>query len=180
MPSYRQYARTACLLVGLMLTNWAIADTPSHAAVERVDTLGADLHAVRLGRVIIAGQPSAANLDAAKLLGVTTVINARAPREMRWDEQAYVESMGIDYYSIPISRASDTLDAEALNAITQRIEQGDSVLLHCASGNRVSAWVAVYLVEQHDLTVEDALVIARKTGLTSAGLERRVRRYLTD
>lgn len=127
-----------------------------------------------------SAQPAPESFAALRNEGVDIVVNLRETDELEWDEAALVASAGMQYSQIPISRTGAAFSPAAIEAINRIVaENPDSdILLHCASGNRVAAWYATYLVEQRGLGVEDALRVARQRGLTRPGLEQRVRAYL--
>jgi len=50
--------------------------------------------------------------------------------------------------------------------------------VHCASGNRVAAWWATHLVDEHDMNADASLDLARKAGLTKSSLSKLVQHQL--
>ncbi len=145
-------------------------------------SLGAADNVMRIRNLHISRQPDKQGFAKAADSGITVVIDTRVPGELRWDEKAAVEGEGMSYYNVPIARKGDSLDADALARITAIVESHPDaqILMHCGSGNRVSAWLATHLVEDHGLGEDEAIGIARDTGLTSTGLENRVRTYLSE
>jgi protein tyrosine phosphatase (PTP) superfamily phosphohydrolase (DUF442 family) len=112
------------------------------------------------------GQPSQNDLEQLKEKGVSSVINLRPLSEMDWDEQAFVESLGMDYQLLPIADASDISweNAEKLSGmLTGKNEE--QVLLHCASGNRVGALIAL-IDFMNNKNVEQAIAVGRQWGMT--------------
>lgn len=113
------------------------------------------------------GQPTAEDLQRLKDEGVRTVIDLRGPTEDRgYDEAAEARRLGLAYIALPIS-GKDDIDAEnarALHALLQDHEGG--VLLHCASGNRVGALLALDAAAQ-GASREEALELGRQAGLKS-------------
>ncbi len=173
-------------IFAVLLTVWVLGGCATHdivpADVSDPEVWGGASNVTQLKHLYFSEQPDEAALKAARSRGVTTVINLRSPGETEWNEKEVVEQMGLEYVNIPIRKKSDTLDQDAIKAISKAVAQqgGRPVLLHCSSGNRASAWLAVHLVDDHDLDVESALGVARKTGLTSDSVEERVRTYLSD
>ena len=145
-------------------------------------SFGAADNVMRIRNLHISRQPDKSGFAKAADSGITVVIDTRVPGELRWDEKAAVQGEGMSYYNVPIARKGDSLDGDALARITAIVEQhrDAQILMHCGSGNRVSAWLATHLVEDHGLEEERAIGIARETGLTSSGLEKRVRTYLGE
>lgn len=112
------------------------------------------------------GQPSQSDLQQLKQKGVDTVINMRPLSEMSWDEQAYVESLGMEYKTLPISDSADINweNAKKLSALLEGRSE-EQTLVHCASGNRVGALVA--LTEfQKNKDAAQALEVGRAWGMT--------------
>jgi uncharacterized protein (TIGR01244 family) len=94
--------------------------------------------------ITTSGQPSAAQLAAAAEAGFTTVIDLRTPGEDRgFDEQAEVERLGLRYLSLPVAGADGVTyaNAEALDALLADLDK--PVLVHCSSGNRAGALLAL-------------------------------------
>ena len=111
------------------------------------------------------GQPSAQQLQEAAHTGVTTVIDLRAPQEDRgYDEQAAAEKLGLRYVRLPISGPGDINEA---NARTLHNLDAGTTLLHCASGNRVGALLALARARVDGASGEDALQFGRAAGLGS-------------
>lgn len=129
-----------------------------------------------------SAQPDEETLQVAQSNGVEVVVNLRPPAEQRWDEKSASQQLGFAYYNVPVSRGSGTLSRESMEAIDEIIRNHPEqpILLHCSSGNRASAWFATHLVADHGMTIDDAIAVARKTGLTRAGMEKRVRTYLEE
>lgn len=113
------------------------------------------------------GQPTAEDLKRLKDEGVRTVIDLRGPQEARgYDEAGEAKALGLAYVALPISGKDDinAENARALHALLQDREGG--VLLHCASGNRVGALLALDAAAQ-GASREDALELGRQAGLKS-------------
>lgn len=115
-----------------------------------------------------AGQPAPTDWAAIKALGVRTVVNLRTPAELQGrDEAAEVRAAGLQYVAIPVAGADginpDT--ARALHAALAPAHGG--VLVHCASGNRAGALLALEQAEQDGLPKDAALALGRKAGMTS-------------
>lgn len=114
------------------------------------------------------GQPTLQQIDALAAQGVRTVIDLRGDDEVRgYDEAAELQRRGIAYKRLPI-RGKDDLSAD--NAATLKAlldESGDGVLLHCASGNRVGALLALMAQQEEDATPQQALELGKRAGLGS-------------
>lgn len=124
------------------------------------------------------GQPDAQQLRDFARSGGKHVIDLRQPAEARgFDEAAAVSRAGMHYHSLPITGAAG-LTRENVRRLDQLLNQvsGEPALLHCASGNRVGALMALRAGWLHDASPEEALAIGRRHGLT--GLQPEVERLL--
>lgn len=127
--------------------------------------------------LLTGGQPAPGDWQSLAAGGVNTVINLRPRAELgERDEAAEVQAAGLRYEALPIAGAGDiTLDnARALHALLASAE--GTVLVHCASGNRVGALLALAASDAGELPPREALELGRRAGLTS--LEPRVRELL--
>ncbi len=126
----------------------------------------------------LAGQPDAAGLTAAKKAGVSVVIDLRDPSEHDWDEATAARELGLAYHSVPVD--GQELSRDAMQRIDAIVGENDDkgILIHCASGNRAAAWLAIHLAEQEGMDPAEALAIGRKAGLTKDALAANVTRYL--
>ncbi|MFC7301786.1 beta-lactamase hydrolase domain-containing protein [Cognatiluteimonas weifangensis] len=125
-----------------------------------------------------AGQPAASDWPAIKARGVRTVINLRAPGELHdRDEAAEVRTAGLRYLEIPVAGADgiNAANARALHAALAPAH-GGGVLVHCASGNRAGALLALEQKDFDGVAPERALEIGISAGVT--GLEGRLRQAL--
>ena len=123
-----------------------------------------------------SGQPTVDSLEDLADSGYAAIIDLRRPEEDRGiDEQAAVEGLGMSYVSLPIDGADGVNfdNADALNQIIAEID--GPVLVHCGSGNRAGAVLA--LAEKlNGADNEEALQFGRDAGLR--GLEPTVRERL--
>ncbi|MDE2149483.1 MAG: hypothetical protein KGJ55_06580 [Gammaproteobacteria bacterium] len=125
-----------------------------------------------------AGQPDARQLRAAGDGGVRRVINLRPPSEdAGYDEAALADELGIDYQVLPIAGTAD-LTQENVGRFDVLMTRTPSLptLVHCASGNRVGALVALRRAWLKGDNSEQALAEGRAWGLTK--LEAAVRALL--
>lgn len=114
-----------------------------------------------------AGQPSAAQLQQAAAAGITTLIDLRQPDEDRgFDETAAAERLGLRYVRIPVAGAAGLTQANAQALRSALAQSQGPVLLHCASGNRAGALLAL-LQARDGAPVEQALQFGRSAGMTS-------------
>ena len=118
-----------------------------------------------LPEVFTAGQPGAEDWNTIAGKGVTTVINLRLPEELEGrNERDEVTRVGMAYVEVPIAGAKglSVEKAEALRAVI--LASDGPVLVHCATGNRAGALLALALA-QAGLTDEAALDIGRAGGM---------------
>lgn len=129
--------------------------------------------------LLTGGQPDAQQLQDAARAGVTTVIDLRAPQEDRgYDEQAAAEKLGLRYVRLPINGAGDINEANARTLDRLLKQDAGTTLLHCASGNRTGALLALARARVEGASSEDALQFGRDAGLGS--LEPVVRKALDE
>lgn len=114
------------------------------------------------------GRPRPEHFQQAKDKGVRTVINLCPPGEAcDYDEAAVVSGLGLHYVNIPVSGPADiTADkARELAKAMAEYSPGHPVLLHCASGNRVGALMAMKARFVDGRSPADALAEGRAAGL---------------
>jgi protein tyrosine phosphatase (PTP) superfamily phosphohydrolase (DUF442 family) len=151
------------------------------ADVDGPFTWGAVSNVTRVGNLWFSGQPDVEALEEAKQNGLQVVLNLRDPSELDWDERAAVEALGMRYYNVPV-QTTGPFTRESFSRIGSLLEDhdGEEILIHCSSSNRVGGWFAAHLVENRGMSVEDALAVGRKTGITRDAVTSRVRAYLGE
>ena len=116
-----------------------------------VSSLKVDLHrVVEMGTVspvdgvTSAGQPDEAALEVFADVGYVAVIDLRGAEENRGIEEAQlVEEMGMYYVPFPIE-GKDAISFDNARKLDALIAEHDGpVLVHCGSGNRVGALLAL-------------------------------------
>ena len=117
--------------------------------------------------LLTCGLPSTRDLTLASQAGYKTVINLCQPQETPPDEPATVEALGMHYCQIPVAGPADLTEAKArqLGDIVNDCQR-HPVLIHCMSGNRVGALLALKAFFVDGQTPQQAV----ETGL-SAGLK---------
>ncbi|MBB1060176.1 beta-lactamase hydrolase domain-containing protein [Marilutibacter spongiae] len=133
---------------------------------------------LRLARsgLLAAGQPAPEDWDRLRAMGVTRVVNLRTDTEMAGrDEAAEVAAAGMAYDAIPVEGGAgiDAANAERLRVLLAGSE--GTVLVHCASGNRVGGLVAL-AAALDGMPAGEAVELGRRAGLGMA--EPQVRRQL--
>jgi len=132
----------------------------------------------RSGDTYIAGQPNPKGLENARNAGVKTVINLRAEGEQnQFDEKKVVESLGMNYVSIPVTSQTLTDDKADKFLETMRAAKGP-VMVHCASANRASGFWAIHLNVNKGVPAREAISAAEMSGLKSGPVKDFVENYL--
>lgn len=129
-------------------------------------------------KLVTGGQPTQAELAMLKAAGVTKIINLRgADESVAYDEQAEVEALGMTYSALPVAGAGD-VTVDNARALYQLLQGDEKVFVHCASGNRVGALLAIGAHDINGKPVKEALEYGRAAGLSS--LEPKVKAVLAD
>lgn len=156
---------------------------PSSAINNDCEKLLWDKHnIVRIHHLYLSDQPDMETLTTARKNGVKVLINFCDPTELSWDEAQAAKNIGLTYYNVPLLPQKTGFDRAAIEQISQIVEQhtNEKIFIHCSSGNRVSAWLAIYLSQYHHLDLNKALDIAKYAGLTSTVLEAKIHEYLAS
>ncbi|MEA9725758.1 beta-lactamase hydrolase domain-containing protein [Xanthomonas campestris] len=116
-----------------------------------------------------SGQPSVDDLAALAAIGVRSIINLRgADEDSGYDEAHEAARLGMRYMTLPIV-GPDAVTAENAARLAHAIQHartdGD-VLVHCASGNRVGALIALERGRHGDSPAQ-AIALGRAAGLTT-------------
>ncbi|MCF6323861.1 MAG: protein tyrosine phosphatase family protein [Gammaproteobacteria bacterium] len=125
-----------------------------------------------------AGQPTPDEFAAFAQAGVKHVINFRPPDETpEINEAAIITKNGMAYYNVPISGIQE-MTIENIKLVDKLLKQigNEPVLLHCSSGNRVGAVMALSAAWLKGASHEEAIAIGKRWGLTK--LQPRVERLL--
>jgi len=126
--------------------------------------------------VFAAGQPSEEQIQTLADAGIRHVISLRADGEIDWDESSLVGAAGMAFHSIPVAGADGVTsdNAQTLDRLLAQLD-GQPVLLHCGSSNRVGA-LRAKSARDGGASLEDALAEGRRWGMTS--MEETVREIL--
>lgn len=126
---------------------------------------------------IVTGDFVEADVAAIQSAGVEHVINFLADDEMTFDEKAAFESAGIAYTHLPIA-SEDDLRQVTMMAFDKTLRQyhGKKTLMHCKTGNRVGAAVALRAGWLRGRKMDTALAQGKAHGLT--GWEAQVNKRL--
>lgn len=176
-PVARAFACCAWVCAGLLSAGCAtpVVQAPT-ASLQAGETPG--VRAPREG-LLTSGQPAASAWRTFADDGVVAVVNLRPDDELPGrDERAEVAAAGMAYHHIPVAGPGDLDDAKAAT-LWQLVEGAQGrVLVHCASGNRVGALLAIGAAQAGAMTPEEALAFGKSAGLASPVLEGKVRERL--
>jgi uncharacterized protein (TIGR01244 family) len=114
------------------------------------------------------GQPSPADWAALKARGVTMVVNLRPDAEMAGrNEAAEVAAAGMAYIGVPVAGA-DAVDGDNARRLWTLLKTSDApVFVHCASGNRAGALLAIGAARFGGRAPDAAIEFGRRAGLSS-------------
>ena len=126
---------------------------------------------------ISSAQPNAEHLKALAAQGVTAVINFRD--DALAAEPSWATAAGMAYYHIPIASGSE-LSADKVAQLDQLFDAiaGQKALLHCSTGNRAAAMLALHAAWYKGASVEQAIALGQHHGLDSEALLERVQELL--
>ena len=127
--------------------------------------------------IVSAGRLVASDVQRGRDAGIRQIIDLTPDAETPdFDEAAAVRGAGLAYANLPVSgREALTLqNVQAFDALLRDARR--PVLVHCASGNRVGAMVALRAAWLEGRQAEEAITIGKAWGLN--GLEAEVRRRI--
>ncbi|MBH0096603.1 serine/threonine protein phosphatase [Psychrobacter sp. NZS113] len=104
--------------------------------------------------------------------GVELVINLQPDNELSFDESSAVEQAGMHYEHLPISGAADLKQLKILafdNILRQN--HGKKIAVHCGTGNRVGAAIALRAGWLRGRKMDTAMERGRSHGLTKLAEE---------
>lgn len=125
---------------------------------------------------VVSGKLSPEKVAKAAEAGIEHIINLQPEAELTFDEKATVEAAGMDYTHLPISGADDLKQLNLLEFDKAlRAHHGKKTLLHCGSGNRVGACVALRAGWLRGRKMDTAMQRGKEHGLDSLEEEVRMR-----
>ena len=126
---------------------------------------------------VVTGKLSPEKIAKIAEAGIEHIINLQPDSELSFDEKSAVEAAGIHYTHLPISGADDLSQVNLLEFDKAlRAHHGKKTLLHCGSGNRVGACMALRAGWLRGRKMDTAMERGKQHGLT--GLEEEVRMRL--
>jgi len=173
------------LSVILVLSSLALAGCRPQAATPTggptIADLGSTRPAFQWGSVYLGGQPSEADFEIVRDLGVRTVVDLRQPGEINWNEAAVVEGLGMKYVALPF-RTPEELTPELLDKSLGILRDSSQhpVLVHCASNNRTGAIWYAYRRLDGGLSPAAAQTEAQSIGLRTMAYLDPVRKYVAE
>ncbi len=168
------------LIAALLLVSGAFSlaeEVPG--AYVKLDDVANNPEIVMTHPIAVAGQPGEEDFQAIAEAGYTIIVDMRGANENRGleDESAVVEANGMQYVAFPLV-GPDSISWENAEKLDALLAEADGpVLMHCGSGNRVAALLALR-ESQNGADDEEALGLGRASGLTS--LEPLVRQRLAE
>lgn len=117
--------------------------------------------------LLTGGQPSPEQLEHLARQGYRTVVSLRTDDEEGTTDPDFVKKLGMAYFEIPVDGAAG-LTPENVHGLSELLEDESlrPMVVHCSSGNRVGALIAL---EEHwvgRVPPEEALARGEEAGLT--------------
>jgi protein tyrosine phosphatase (PTP) superfamily phosphohydrolase (DUF442 family) len=135
--------------------------------------------ALRVDRIIIAGQPTESEIRSLSQRGISHVVNVRSPEEMNdstqvnFDEAKLVQEIHISYDNLPIGGEKYPYRPEVLEAFAKIMQVSkDSVLLHCKAGGRARWLYAAYEVKYLGKSPDEVMRSLERYGFWPLPLEK--------
>lgn len=126
---------------------------------------------------VVTGALDAKKVACLTKANVQVVLNLQPNDELLFDEAASVLAHGMDYVHLPIAGADDLKQVNLLAFDrVMREHQGKTILMHCKSGNRVGACMALRAGWLRGRKMDTAMAQGFAYGLQ--GLEEEVRNRL--
>lgn len=161
-------------MVGLLHASMASTTATTTATMAAAST-----ELPHYGRLYISAQPSDQVLADFKKREGAVVLDLRTMDELgNCSEPATTTRLGMRYQRVVFEKAQ-TIHPDVIAGIDRIVNASANkpVLVFCKTGNRASAWLAIHLVQQEQMPLENALALARGMGLKPA-MEKSVRAYL--
>lgn len=117
----------------------------------------------------VSGQPSAEMVAKLPAAGISVLIDLRPDAETPGvDKKGNAGSAGLTYRALPIASPAD-LNLDNVTRFDRLLKEtaDKGVLMHCASGNRVGAMMALRARWIEGKSAEEAMAIGKAAGLTS-------------
>ena len=172
------FAVAAVAAVALVACAHRPAGSATSAAVADADAVP-NLRTPGNGLLLTAAQPGPGAWRVLAEQGVVAVVNLRPDDEQPGrDERAEVTAAGMAYHQVPVAGADVLTDDNAAKLWALVSAAPGKVLVHCASGNRAGALLALGAANAGAMSPEQALAFGQSAGLTQPKLEAAVRAKL--
>lgn len=125
------------------------------------------INTIRLSEnLIVGGQPSINDLKKMQSIGINQVVNLRPVSEkVDFDQVALLTELGMEYTLIPLTDIS-TFTPSVAQQLKDVLTLKQPTLIHCASGNRVGALIALSAFWCDKLPAKEAYQKGMQGGLT--------------
>ncbi|WP_448550458.1 phosphatase domain-containing putative toxin [Thalassotalea fusca] len=135
----------------------------NQALINQLDMINALIPSPDL---IVGGQPTQDDLKRLAAAGAVNIVNLRPTSEkIDYDEARLVHQLGMNYYVIPVTEI-ESFTQDAAKALLNILAQKQPCLVHCASGNRVGALIALAAFWLEETSAVDAMTLGLQAGLT--------------
>lgn len=126
------------------------------------------------------GQPTTETFQNIKESGIKYVVNMRSPDEADYAEEiSFFEENNIPYSHLPLL-GENGFNPETVKKMSEIANANENILIHCASGNRVAGWYIIYLVQDKNMSFDEAVEVAMSSGLSNPGLIHFAKEYLDN
>lgn len=125
-----------------------------------------------LPEIRTSGQPNLKQLEGLKALGLVGVVNLRPRDEAPGQNLTHIWAPQLDlqYWEIAVSSPADFTEQNAKtlwSLVSSAQAENRPTLIHCASGNRVGALLAIAAHKAGGMPVGEALSLGDRAGLSS-------------
>jgi protein tyrosine phosphatase (PTP) superfamily phosphohydrolase (DUF442 family) len=174
------YIKILLTTITLLITaGCSMFETPPELNAGMVNSLPVKSLTQQGDNAFSGGQPSQIDFSIMKDGGIQHVVNLRPSNEKDWNENEIVEALGMSYHQLEVAGADDinVANARQLGALIKGFDN-EAYFVHCASGNRVGALIAINEALANGKDAEQAIKIGKQWGLTT--LEPKVRAVLQN
>jgi protein tyrosine phosphatase (PTP) superfamily phosphohydrolase (DUF442 family) len=174
------YTKILILTVTLLLgTGCSMFETAPELNAGMVNSLPIKNLTQQGDNAFSGGQPSQVDFSIMKDGGIQHVVNLRPSSEADWNEKEVVDTLGMSYHQLEIAGVDDinVANARQLGALIKGFDN-EAYFIHCASGNRVGALIAINEALVNGKDIEQAIEMGKQWGLTK--LEPQVRAVITS
>ena len=128
------------------------------------------------------GQPSDMAFGKLAASGFRSVVDLRTAGEGAdlEKERKLVEQSGMRYFNVPVVSSAPRPEQadEFLQIVNEKAHQ--PMLIHCATANRVGAFMMIFRVLEQGWSEDKALEEAERIGLSSGGLKKFAHNYISQ